>query len=154
MNTTPTISRRPTQAQGDDEVLPVFVYGTLRRGQANHNLIGREALLILPGLAPDLALYAPGLPYVASAPGSVVVGEVVFLAPESYRRTLSRLDRLEGFTGSGCENHYDRVARTVHLMDGTVLTAWVYQAGALGGTRLAESCRVASGDWLERGGRR
>lgn len=117
--------------------LPVFVYGTLRRGGRNeHRLEGRTRR---PARLPDHALYElGGLPYCAPRPGSEVVGEVVVPDPERYEETLATLDRLE-------EGAYRRVVREVEARGGP-LDAWVYVAREAVAARLEH--RVAGGDWM------
>lgn len=134
--------------------LPFFVYGTLRPGQGNHRrlLAGRFTQEIAATL-PGHALYGPGLPYVtAGEETSVVVGELIFVAPAGYAEVLTDLDRLEGYR-PGRAGHYDRQEREVRYTgpDGfeTTVLAWVYLAGPVARERLRPSDRIASGDWLD-----
>lgn len=137
------------------ELLPVFVYGTLRRGQGNHGLLAGRTVEEIPAVAPDHALFSPGLPYVADRAGFEVVGELMVLDPGSYYSTLDRLDRLEGYRpGGGRTNHYDREACPVRhqAADGQWHTtvAWIYHAGSRAVRYLHDEDLVPGGDWVGR----
>lgn len=130
---------------------PVFVYGTLRPGDANHHLVA-DAVRAAPAWLADHALHGHGLPfpYVTPQPGAWVRGEVVWPAEGSHGELLARLDQLEGFVAEGDPaNHYDRVARRCRLDEGEQVHAWVYLAGPDARARLAAGPdrTVASGDW-------
>lgn len=137
--------------------LPVFVYGTLRRGQGNDRLMDgavtgwREARM--PGVAVHGADW--GFPYAAEHrdPDAVTVGELVWLSDdEAGRRARSRLDGLEGFHSEDPHRSlYERVARPVHTVDTDgaqrTVTAWVYLARNTH-RDLTEDTRIAHGDWV------
>lgn len=132
---------------------PVFVYGTLRAGEANHHLIA-DAARAAPAWLDDHALHGHRLPfpYVTPRPGARVRGELVWPADGAERELLSRLDRLEGFMAEGDPaNHYDRVVRLCRLEAGASVHAWVYLAGPGPRARLAAGAdrTVASGDWRD-----
>ena len=134
--------------------LPFFVYGTLRRGQANHRLLVGRTTAQFAAQLPGHALYDRGLPYVVECrdPGAVVVGELVFIDPAHYQSLLARLDRLEGYRGPGDgRNHYERGAAAVHYADGgtdRTVRAWVYRAGRRTQALLSKRDRVRGGDWI------
>ena len=91
----------------------VFVYGTLKRGFPNHQLMD-QALHRGQALADGLRLYDLGpFPMAVREPGFQVGGEVYALTHPH----LNKLDRFEG-----APRLYQRVAWT--LLDGRV--AWVY----------------------------
>ncbi|MFI9253317.1 gamma-glutamylcyclotransferase family protein [Streptomyces sp. NPDC053069] len=134
--------------------LPFFVYGTLRPGQANHELFlrGRTASEE-PARLPGAALYdGPGHPYAVERPGAEVRGELVTARPESYTELLAALDRLEEYVPGGPRNLYERVAREVRrTIDGTAAEAWVYLAAPRVAARLrTEGKPIEDGDWLSR----
>jgi gamma-glutamylcyclotransferase (GGCT)/AIG2-like uncharacterized protein YtfP len=81
----------------NDERLPLFAFGTLRRGEENHDyyLAGRYER-VLPARLPGYAVVEP-LMIDRSAAG-VVPGELFFLRPGSYGATLAACDELEGIT--------------------------------------------------------
>ncbi|PSO50875.1 MAG: hypothetical protein BRC31_07070 [Actinobacteria bacterium QS_5_72_10] len=130
---------------------PVFIYGTLRPGEANHHLVA-DAACTAPAWLADHALHGHGLvfPYITAQPGAWVRGDVVWPAEGSQGELLTRLDQLEGFVATGHPaNHYDRVARPCRLDTGQQVDAWVYLAGPDARARLATGPdrTIASGDW-------
>ena len=114
----------------------VFVYGTLRSGQANHGrvLAGRP---LAPAVLPGHELRLGAWPWVQPADASSVVGEVV----EVDGAKLAELDLLEG-VASGL---YRRERVTVRLAAGGEAAAWTYVAGAVARPR---DRLVPGGDWL------
>ncbi|MDI3406297.1 gamma-glutamylcyclotransferase family protein [Streptomyces cavernicola] len=132
--------------------LPFFVYGTLRPGEYNHDrhLRGRVEAET-PALLPDAALHeGPGYPYLVEQPGAGPVhGELLTARPESYAAVLADLDRLEDYRPGDPHNDYERIARDVHLPDGTTRRAWVYVAAPAVRARLqARAARlIPGGDW-------
>ncbi len=115
----------------------VFVYGTLRRGEGNHELLARAEFLGFSRTEAAYTLYDLG-----AYPG-VVVGGADVVHGELYRvdgATLAALDRLE--------EHPDYYRReTIVLNDGA--QAWIYLLPA---SEAAGAPRIVSGDWLQRGG--
>ncbi len=114
----------------------VFVYGTLRTGQANHGrlLAGRP---MAPAVLGGHELRLGAWPWVRQAEGASVVGEVV----EVDRAKLAELDALEDVAGGW----YRRERATVRLGDGAELEVWTYVAGSVA---RPEDRPVAGGDWL------
>ncbi|GAB2751806.1 gamma-glutamylcyclotransferase family protein [Streptomyces bullii] len=135
--------------------LPFFVYGTLRPGEANHDLFLRgRTLTEEPGRFMGAVLYdGPGYPYAVEEPGGgVVSGELITALPEAYGDLLTELDRLEGYAPGSPRNLYERVAREI-LRDtgGTAVRAWVYVAGPTVAARLrARGKLIETGDWRAR----
>ncbi|MFG2571514.1 gamma-glutamylcyclotransferase family protein [Streptomyces sp. NPDC048481] len=137
--------------------LPFFVYGTLRPGEANHDLLLRgRTLREEPARFTGALLYdGPGYPYAVEAPGAAgttVSGELVTARPEEYARLLADLDRLEEYTPGDPRNLYDRVAREVVRVDGSAsVRAWVYVAApAVAAELRARGRPIEGGDWLTR----
>lgn len=102
----------------------VFVYGTLRRGGANHGLLApfvrREEAGTVPGVLLDLG----GYPGWVEGEGAVR-GEVFRLEPPALALVL--LDDLEEYFGAGDpRNLYERVRVTARTADGPV-EAWAYR---------------------------
>ncbi|MFI6283218.1 gamma-glutamylcyclotransferase family protein [Streptomyces sp. NPDC051018] len=137
--------------------LPFFVYGTLRPGRHNHDLLlrGRTAAEE-PGFLPGAVLYhGPGYPYAVETPGDsrlFVTGELLTAAPGRYEALVAALDELEGYNAPGHSgNLYERVARDVLRPDGTPVRAWVYLAAAGTTARLRSGgTLVPGGDWPDR----
>lgn len=74
--------------------VPLFLYGTLKRGHRRHGLLGGSSLQCAPAYAPGYTLVdAGGYPGMIEAPtpGHFVEGEVFLVAPE----TLAKLDAYE-----------------------------------------------------------
>ncbi|KAB7844989.1 gamma-glutamylcyclotransferase family protein [Streptomyces mobaraensis] len=137
----------------DDAPLPVFVYGTLRRGGVNYDafLRGRTAGEV-PALLAGAVLYeGPGYPFAVSAPAGEIRGELMTLAPAGRAAVLAALDELEGHRPGDPGNLYDRVVRDVRTERGETVRAWVYLAAERVARRLrAEGVRVPGGDWPHR----
>ncbi|MFF7751261.1 gamma-glutamylcyclotransferase family protein [Streptomyces sp. NPDC007971] len=134
--------------------LPFFVYGTLRPGEANHDLFLRGRIRTEePGRLPGAVLYdGPGYPYAVEEPGTGgISGELVTALPRTYDPLLTELDRLEEYVPGDPRNLYERVARDVVRTDGTAVRAWVYLAAPGVAARLRARGRlIRSGDWLAR----
>lgn len=119
----------------------VFVYGTLRRGEANHfRMATAEFVSIgqITGRLYQISWY-PGL--ILDEAGDEIAGEVYSVDSEM----LGNLDSFEGISAGdtqGCE--YRRVATTVMAPDGGTFTAWVWEWLAA----ISESQRLHHGDWL------
>ncbi|MEW2284563.1 gamma-glutamylcyclotransferase family protein [Streptomyces sp. NPDC047841] len=137
----------------DPRPLPFFVYGTLRPGEANHDLYLRgRTLAEEPARLSGAVLYdGPGYPYAVEEPGGTVRGELVTARPEAYADLLAALDRLEEYEPDGPRNLYERLARDVVRTAGGTVRAWVYLAAPRVAARLrATGTRITDGDWLSR----
>lgn len=95
----------------------VFVYGTLRDGEANNHVMHRLNCKKV-GTA-DLSGYrlyihkSNGLPFIAKCTGTEVFGEI-WLADENAMRVLDRIEGYHGNHGTMAQlNHYNR--RTVKV---------------------------------------
>ena len=113
----------------------VAVYGTLRRGQHNHAVLGASCFVGLAKTAPRYTLFDLGVGF----PGMVEGGEssVVVELYEVDAATLARLDRLEGVD----HGLYRRVS--IELADGLQVSGYL-----LGGGWRGEKRAIGSGDWL------
>lgn len=113
----------------DAEHLPVFVYGTLRPGEKNHAayLSGRSREEIPASVPGELYFVADGgYPYLAPGTGRVQ-GDLVFILPEHYARTLQALDDLEEYDPRNeAASVYLRRRVRVRLADGREAVAWTY----------------------------
>lgn len=124
---------------------PIFVYGTLKRGEYNHNHI-HGASTLSPALLSGYRLYhLPfGYPTItpAHSPEAPVRGDLIQPARDSEdagreesRSLLLSTDRLEGFDHDHPHSSfYIRTLVQVALLEengepGEPCTAWVYQAG-------------------------
>ena len=87
--------------------LPIFVYGTLKRGEIREKRWPRRPLQILPAWTRGF-LHDTG-PYPAMVAGTDrVLGELWFVADEDLAETLRVLDRIECY-GTGGVDLYVRV---------------------------------------------
>jgi gamma-glutamylcyclotransferase (GGCT)/AIG2-like uncharacterized protein YtfP len=120
--------------------VPLFVYGTLRRGLANHHRMagavaaGTARVLgtlwwVRPGI-PTLRPYTPvpGAPGRATAPPSIpwVEGEIYHVGPSQ----LAHLDDFEGFDHSPAPE-YRRVMLPAWPAAAEPIPVWVYIDGRL-----------------------
>jgi gamma-glutamylcyclotransferase (GGCT)/AIG2-like uncharacterized protein YtfP len=132
--------------------LPVFVYGTLRRGQLYHGLLDGAVEAAYTAMLPGHRLYAGRYPYIAEHPDGRVVGDLMVLKPDGYGEVLARLDELEGFQPPDREL-YVRVARRVRFRSDRSASApwqaaraWVYLGGDSFDYR--DDLAIPDGDWV------
>ena len=98
----------------------MFFYGTLKRGERNHERFCAGAIRVEEGtLRGDLYDVHLGYPALVVPEGSIFA----FDDPESR---LPALDRLEGFDPTDASSHYRRVLLPVETNEGSVLLAWAY----------------------------
>ncbi|WP_218970532.1 gamma-glutamylcyclotransferase [Alkalihalobacterium alkalinitrilicum] len=122
-------------------MINVFVYGTLRKGEANAKLL-KSATCIAEQCWTNGLLYDTGYGYPAmkQAPFSRVFGELYALSEAD----LTRLDQLEGYTEGGTNNLYERIEQTVYTDKGTTI-AYMYVASK---ADLLQR-KILNGDWKE-----
>ena len=108
--------------------LPLFVYGTLRRGEENHHFLsgnfGRWLAGHVRGYKRSIA--AHGFPAMVQSPDGAIEGELFFLRPELYAATLAACDLLEDIPpGSLAGAYYRRAQVAVATAEGQWM-AWAY----------------------------
>jgi gamma-glutamylcyclotransferase (GGCT)/AIG2-like uncharacterized protein YtfP len=112
-----------------DESLPLFVYGTLRRGECNHEAhLGGRYVSVLPARLKDHArrVAAHGYFVIRPEPGAEVVGELFFLDAAVYRETMEQCDRLEEIPAGRLGGDW-YVRRVVEVeTDDSQHRAWAY----------------------------
>jgi gamma-glutamylcyclotransferase (GGCT)/AIG2-like uncharacterized protein YtfP len=111
-----------------NEFLPLFTFGTLRRGQPNHHFLEGTYERWLPTTLRNYAriVAAHGFPAIAPAAGEQVAGELFFVRPEVFIETLARCDILEELPPGELIGHlYRRTQVVVETADGD-FTAWAY----------------------------
>ncbi|WP_110111576.1 gamma-glutamylcyclotransferase family protein [Bacillus sp. CGMCC 1.16541] len=118
----------------------VFVYGTLRKGESNHDLL-KDAHLVAEQAYTKGVLYDSGRGYPAMTVGEgVVYGELY----EVNDFELKALDQLEGYEGEGSPNNeYERIAQDIQT-DVSTIEAMVYVVGEQ--SPLLET-QIPRGDW-------
>jgi len=119
-----------------DELRPIFVYGSLRKGLGNHYLLANARFDGEARTTPGFHLYDlgafPGM--IATALGRAgVVGEI-YLVDDG---TLARLDRLEGHPRWYCRT-------PIHLDDGREVETYLLRLDQVTGRRI-----VRGGDWTK-----
>lgn len=132
------------------DLLPVFVYGTLRNGLGNyqHILEGNTVREEPATMSGATMLDAGGFPFVIAEGEGTIIGEVMYLDPEYATLTMARLDRLEGYRGPGVPgNMYEREQVTVTSADGIPFTAYAYITSAGFRRHTNDMPVIASGDW-------
>ncbi len=111
-----------------EELLPIFVYGTLLPGQPNAHLWEgyveeHEPAILLNGRLYDMGHF----PMLIDELDSQVQGAVLTIDPAQYQELLECLDNLEGFDPEDPQNcPYQRVRKSVQVENGRTRTAWVY----------------------------
>jgi gamma-glutamylcyclotransferase (GGCT)/AIG2-like uncharacterized protein YtfP len=126
--------------------LSFFVYGTLLPGQPNYGLWrGRieseQEATFANGRLYDMGYY----PMLVEGEVGRVQGLLITVRPQEYEAVVMELDALEGYDpGQPDACAYCRVERSVTLIDGRSVSAWVY----LGHSRyVSELTPVTGGDW-------
>jgi gamma-glutamylcyclotransferase (GGCT)/AIG2-like uncharacterized protein YtfP len=126
------------------DMFPILVYGTLRPTGGNYENIlegytVHEELVTLDGFT----MYA----YVAVG-GNTIEANLIYIHPSLYTDVMRNLDRLEGYSGPGRANHYDRILHTFTL-EGEEIQAWMYVVnGDLKADVEANLPVIEDGNWL------
>ncbi len=104
--------------------LPLFVFGTLRRGEPNHHYLHGFYDRMQPAVLPGYARVAPLM--IAPRADAEVIGEVYFLTEARYDKTLAGCDELEEIPpGTLIGHEYERRQVQIVTPDGP-LEAWAY----------------------------
>lgn len=119
----------------------VFVYGTLRQGQSNHQLLN-DAILVSEQANVNGKLYdtGEGYPALLLNQESSVFGEIYSVTQD----TLQTLDILEGYKEGRESNLYYRCKKEAQT-DNAALTCWVYVIDETYNQRLGEE--IPFQDW-------
>ena len=95
----------------------LFVYGTLRPGGSNHDLLECATSTVAPATAAGLALYSNAsgtYPYATPHPDSQIAGALITVPHGEWPAIVARLDMLEGYDPHTDNGHYLRRRRTIH----------------------------------------
>lgn len=111
----------------DSTLIPVFVYGTLRRGGWNHYRIQQAAEQVVDAKTSGSIYHNGSYPYLFEGEGTVR-GELVFIKPRFYKRAMQELDGMEGYSPNRRHNHYDRKVITCVTKTGEEVQAYAYFA--------------------------
>ncbi len=109
-------------------ILPLFAFGTLRRGEPNHHYLADRYERCLPAELPDFERETTrhGFPAAVSARGRHISGELFFICPELYAETIAHCDALEDIPpGQLAGEHYQRAQVRVVTAEGD-FSAWAY----------------------------
>jgi len=117
----------------------LFVYGSLRTGQAARSLIANHVVESKPASADGRMFALPdGYPGFLPGGGGRVVGELMTM--RELAPAFALLDAYEG-------EEFNRTLQRVTLQDGTTVWAWCYVLASAG---LAEGAElIPGGDWAE-----
>jgi gamma-glutamylcyclotransferase (GGCT)/AIG2-like uncharacterized protein YtfP len=108
--------------------LPLFVFGTLRRGEQNHQFLEAAFERVLPGILRNFrrAVTPHGFPAIVRCPLAEVEGELYFLRSETCAETLRLCDLLEDLPpGKLVGRYYRRMELEIETAEGPY-RAWVY----------------------------
>lgn len=123
----------------------VIVYGTLRRGAANHRLIAPYGPKIQTVTVPGWQLMGAGywFPYAVPHPERSLIGDLCTFTKETWLDALASMDKLEGYPW-----HYTRLRVPAVTGDGRAVVGWMFTPtnGREAVDRLSE---VPGGDWIE-----
>jgi gamma-glutamylcyclotransferase (GGCT)/AIG2-like uncharacterized protein YtfP len=118
----------------------LFVYGTLRAGEAARALVAGHVARSVPGTVRG-AMYAFPMGYPGLVDGEGAVrGELLWLS--DLGTALPLLDEYEG-------EDFARVVRSVELADGTRVQAWCYVLADPSSVSVAGAEEVPGGDWID-----
>lgn len=104
--------------------LPLFAFGTLRRGERNHHYLGGRYEKCLKARLMGFVRQKPLM--IVRRSGASVDGELFYLRPEAYQETMRGCERLERIPeGETVGWEYRRIEVDVETHLGTV-RAWAY----------------------------
>jgi gamma-glutamylcyclotransferase (GGCT)/AIG2-like uncharacterized protein YtfP len=108
--------------------LPLFTYGTLRRGEPNHCYLEDNYVSCLTATLRDYKRGSTvhGFSVVIPSPGGQVDGELFFLHPDVYAETMRRCDLLEDIEPGKLIGPYYRKAQVLVESTAGSFRAWAY----------------------------
>lgn len=133
------------------EKYPVFVYGSLRNGMGNYNwALKNRTEKEIKGDISGLMYSLGGFPAVVPTKSKKrVIGELMYIKPKMYNRTMFDLDQLEGWTGNPRTSLYNKVLVDVKVEgEDKPIKAWCYIMSARS-PHVRDCTVVESGDWVE-----
>jgi gamma-glutamylcyclotransferase (GGCT)/AIG2-like uncharacterized protein YtfP len=111
-----------------NEYLPLFTFGTLRRGEENHHFLDGTYERCLAGMLRDFkkTTAVHGFPAVLPCPGDSVMGDLFFIRREVFDHTLKNCDLLEDIPSGELTGRFYCRAQVVIETDLGEFTAWAY----------------------------
>lgn len=117
-----------TSSMRGDEILPLFVFGTLRRGESNHHFLhgryDRCLAAVLRGFGRGVAGH--GFPAISLCVEGLVEGELFWLTPHLAAEVMADCDRLEDLPVGELAGPYYRRACVPVEAGGDRVDAWAY----------------------------
>jgi len=111
-----------------DEILPLFVFGTLRRGESNHHYLqgryDRCQPAVLRGFGRGTSSH--GFPAISLCADGLVEGELFWLMPHRAAEVMADCDRLEDLPVGELAGPYYRRACVLVEAGGDRVDAWAY----------------------------
>ena len=131
------------------EQLPLAVYGTLRRGFWNHDLLAGRIRQLTPGYVAGYELVVIQIPYARPNPDARLVVEIAWPFPALYDQVLADIDRLEGYNPYNHPQHnfYTRVKVIATTNQQDEVEAWLYEVGPHTLDSLADLPAVPGNDY-------
>jgi gamma-glutamylcyclotransferase (GGCT)/AIG2-like uncharacterized protein YtfP len=137
---------------------PVFVYGTLRRGQGNFPIFGEHYYDSASGEVEGISIYGAErpFPYARESKNGLgkTFGDIIWVDETPYGQQVRySLDSLEGFDSNfPSDSHYERKLQIAKITDPsgktTTQKVWMYLASGRYKEQLRESEIIESGDWV------
>ena len=115
---------RQQHASGSSGTRPLFVFGTLRRGECNHMLLDGHYDQMLPAKLNGYQHVHELM--IRRSPGGTVAGEVFFLRDDVYTSTLADCDDLEGISPGQLRGKWYERREVVVETDLGSIRAWAY----------------------------
>ena len=131
------------------ERLPLAVYGTLRPGFWNHDLLAGRIEQAVPGFVPGYELVVDRIPYALPNPYATLIAEIVWPIPVIYDQVLADIDHLEGYDPHRDPRHnlYVRVPVTATTHQHDDVRAWLYEPGPRTRINLGALIAIPDGDY-------
>lgn len=139
---------------------PVFVYGTLRRGQGNFPIFGGHYYDVEGGEVSGISIYGAerAFPYAKENEensNAFVKGDIIWVDQTSFGAEVRySLDSLEGFSSDfPSDSHYERKLKVATFKDQSgnqvEQLVWIYVASGRYRNQLSKQDIIENGDWVE-----
>lgn len=139
-----------------NEHYPFFVYGTLRTGEYNWEIYFKgQTEREIPATLPGHRLFFKHYPYIIESgdPRDIVLGNLVYIAPEILPEVLPLVDDLEEYDPETHSGLYLRVVREVEYTDPDgqpqKVAAWIYHGSQITELPGEPPVSIPDGDWVK-----